>query len=64
MQTSKKERVRKVNLELLDEETFVNVSGALGDEVRKIVDQSIKDANRVLNIYGLKTIMQIQIEKL
>lgn len=55
-------RERKVDLTKLSREEFNRLELQLGERVRQICDEACEKANKLLNIYGLKTKMQIVID--
>jgi uncharacterized protein YbcI len=59
-------RVRKVTeeqLKKMSEEQLKKIEEVLGTKVRELVDNACNEANKLLEIYGLQTKMQIVIEK-
>ena len=48
------ERQRKIDINKMDIETADAVSKQLGDKVNTILKKAYKEANALLNIYGLK----------
>lgn len=57
------DRERKIDLESLPEEQFVQVSEALRGKVSEKITQTIKDINKYLNVYGLEVLLGVQIVK-
>lgn len=58
------ERTRSVNVESLSAEQADILSAQIGEKVRLICDEACKNANKYLNIYGMKAQMQIAIAKI
>jgi hypothetical protein len=56
-------RVRKVDVEKLDEAQLENITTQMSQEINRIIDDACARANSLLNIYGLETKMQIVIQK-
>lgn len=52
-------RARKVNIELLTDEQLVDITTQLVEKINKIVEKANQDANKILNIYGLETTVQM-----
>jgi len=59
-----KNRQRKINVEDLTDEQIANLEKEIGDKIRNIVDDACGDANKILNIYGLKVLMKMEFKKL
>lgn len=58
------ERKRTFDVEKLTLEEADSLSEQIGNKVKDICDEAVKKANKILNIYGLKAKMAIQIEGL
>jgi len=59
-----KDRKRSIDVNKLTEEQLVEIQTLLGDKIRKIVDIACEDANKLLNVYGLRTKMEIVLEEM
>ena len=59
-----KDRVRHVDVEKLSSEQAEILSAQIGEKLREIVDKACGDANRIVNIYGMKCKMQFVLEPL
>ncbi|HLD91601.1 MAG TPA: hypothetical protein VI911_11440 [Patescibacteria group bacterium] len=60
------ERVRKVSEEQLSkmsEEQLQLIEEKLGGRIRELIDSTVTEANKLLDIYGLKVRMQFLIEE-
>jgi len=57
------DRKRKVDVEKLDDEQIEVVQDQVSAKIREITDKAVKDANKILAIYGLSCKMQIKIEE-
>lgn len=55
-------RKRSLDINKLAREDAERISDQIGAEVRKIEDEAIEKANELLNIYGMKAMMQIVIQ--
>ncbi len=55
------ERERKVNVDKLGEKALEQLSKSIGNKVTNIVDDAVKEANRILKIYGMEAKMEIAI---
>ena len=58
------DRVRKVDIEKLEDSQVEAVATQLGDKVKEICDKACEDANLLLKIYGLQAKMEIVLEPL
>lgn len=56
-----KDRVRKVDVNKLDNQELENLEKALTDKIVEINDEACKKVNDILKIYGLRAMMGIQI---
>jgi hypothetical protein len=59
METEK--RKRSLDINKLSPQDAERISDAIGLEVRKICDDAVAKANELLNIYGMKALMQIAV---
>lgn len=60
------ERVRKVSPEQLakmSEEQLKQIEEKLGGRIRELIDSTVMEANKLLEIYGLQVKMQFLIEE-
>jgi hypothetical protein len=55
------ERKRSLDINKLGSEDADRISGEIGTKVRGICDDAVAKANELLNIYGMKAMMQIAI---
>ena len=55
------ERKRKIDVNKIDEDAFLNLSEQISAKVRSIIDEAIEKSNKLLNIYGLQAKMEIAI---
>ena len=55
------ERKRSFDINKLSQEQAQEISAQIGEKVRLICDEACEKANKILNIYGMKAIMQIAI---
>jgi hypothetical protein len=58
------ERVRKVDVNALTLERADELSKQIGDKVIQIQTEALEKINKVLNVYGLKAEMAVEISKL
>jgi uncharacterized protein (UPF0210 family) len=56
-----KDRERKVDLSKFSSEEIQELSKNVGNKIRLICDEAVEKANKIANIYGMKTMMQIAI---
>lgn len=56
------QRKRSLDINKLSVEEADRLSAQIGDKVTKITDEACAKANELLNIYGMKAIMQIVFE--
>lgn len=54
-------RKRSLDINKLAAEDAERISNQIGSEVRSICDEAVAKANELLNIYGMKAMMQIAI---
>jgi frataxin-like iron-binding protein CyaY len=59
----RKRKVTQEQLEKMSEEQLQKIEEKLGSKLREMVDRTCEEANKLLEIYGLQTKMQIVIEK-
>jgi hypothetical protein len=57
------ERIRKIDIESVSEEQFLEIEKTLKKKVKEIIDQSVSEMNKYLNIYGLEVLLAVQIVK-
>jgi hypothetical protein len=57
------DRVRKVDVEKLDEKEFSAMMSVISSKITKITDEACEKANKLLAVYGIKAKMQIVFEK-
>lgn len=57
------DRVRKVDINKLSDEELLALEERIGKKITNITDDAVKQANKILNIYGLRAKMQIVIEQ-
>ena len=60
------ERVRKVSkdqLSKMSDEQLQKIEEVLGSKLREMIDCTVEEANKLLNIYGLQVKMQFLIEE-
>lgn len=56
------DRERKIDISTLPADQVDTISKQLGDKIREICDKACLEANRFLNVYGMKAKMQIVID--
>ncbi len=57
------ERTRKVDIDSVSEEQFVEIEAMLRKKIKEKVDQAVSDMNKYLNVYGLEVLLGVQIVK-
>ena len=57
-------RKRKIEVENLSTKEVEHLSEQLGEKVKTICEKAAKEANELLNIYGLKAQLQISIDEI
>jgi hypothetical protein len=55
-------RERRVNAENLSDEQLQQLSEAIGQKLRELCDNACEQANRILEVYGMKAMMQFEIK--
>jgi hypothetical protein len=55
------ERKRKVDVEKLDEGQIESIGEALGKKIGTITDKAAEDVNAIMNIYGIRAKVVIQL---
>lgn len=58
------ERARKVNVEELSLERADELSKQIGEKVIKLQKEALEKINKVLNVYGMKAEISVQISKI
>lgn len=53
---------KKANLDHMSEDQAEVISELIGEKVRKICDEAVEKANKLLNVYGMSAKMQIVID--
>ena len=56
-----RKRDRKVDVEKLDETQLDSIGEALGKKIGAISDKAAEDVNQIMNIYGIKAKVVIQL---
>lgn len=56
------DRKRSFDINKLTPESADQLSQDIGSKVRAICDKACEDANKILNVYGMKALMQIVIQ--
>jgi hypothetical protein len=57
------ERIRKIDIESIPEEQFVEIEAMLRKKIKEMVQQAVSDMNKYLNVYGLEVLLAVQIVK-
>ena len=57
------DRVRKIDIEQVDEEAFKNIQDGIIKKITEINDEAVEKANKILKIYGLEAKMQFLLKK-
>ena len=57
------ERTRKIDIESVSEEQFVQIEDMLRKKIKDRVEQAVSDMNKYLNVYGLEVLLNVQIVK-
>jgi uncharacterized hydantoinase/oxoprolinase family protein len=53
-------RIRKVDVEKLNEEQIARVEKKISEEVSSIINRADSEINNLLNIYGMEAVLSIQ----
>ena len=61
---SKKDRVRKIDVDKLTIEQAEKLSEQIGKEISKIMDDANSSCNKLLGVYGLQTKISYEIVKI
>jgi hypothetical protein len=56
-------RVRKVDVDKLNEEDLAKLQQAISEKIIKIINKANEDANKILSIYGMETQMIMEIKE-
>jgi hypothetical protein len=59
----RKKRVRKVDVEKLDDKSIDNLQMEISKKITEITEEACEKANKLLNIYGFQAKMQIALEE-
>jgi hypothetical protein len=59
-----KERKRKVDVEKLSVEQAEKIGVELGNKLNEIVDEAVAKSNKILEVYGCKAIMQLEVKQI
>lgn len=57
------ERTRKIDIESIPEEQFLEIEAMLRKKMKEKVDQTVSDMNKYLNVYGLEVVLGVKIVK-
>lgn len=57
------ERTRKIDIESVSEEQFLQIEQMLRKKIKEKVEQAVADMNKYLNVYGLEVVLGVQIVK-
>jgi hypothetical protein len=57
------ERIRKIDIESIPEEQYVEIEAMLRKKIKERVEQAVSDMNKYLNVYGLEVLLGVQIVK-
>jgi hypothetical protein len=57
------ERIRKIDINSVSEEQFLEIEAMLKKKIKEIVEKTVSDMNKYLNIYGLEALLAVQIVK-
>jgi hypothetical protein len=57
------ERIRKINIDSVSEEQFQEIEAMLRRKMKEIVEKTVSDMNKYLNVYGLEVLLAVQIVK-
>jgi hypothetical protein len=57
------ERIRKIDIESVSEEQFLQIEQMLRKKIKEKVEQAVADMNKYLNVYGLEVVLGVQIVK-
>jgi len=57
------ERIRKIDIESVSEEQFLQIEQMLRKKIKERVEQAVADMNKYLNVYGLEVLLGVQIVK-
>lgn len=57
------ERSRKIDIESIPEEQFVEIEAMLKKKIKERVKLAVSDMNKYLNVYGLEVVLGVQIVK-
>ena len=56
-------RIRKVDVEKLSDEELLKLQAAISDKIVNIINKANKDANKILNIYGMEVQLVMELKK-
>jgi hypothetical protein len=57
------ERIRKIDIDSVSEEQFLEIEAMLKKKIKEIVEKTVSDMNKYLNVYGLEALLAVQIVK-
>jgi len=57
------ERIRKIDIDSVSEEQFLEIEAMLKKKMKEIVERTVSDMNKYLNVYGLEVLLAVQIVK-
>ena len=58
------DRMRKVDLNKMDNDALANLEVQLGEKTAKLLNKTAEEINKFLNIYGLQAKLSYQLEEL
>lgn len=58
--TDKIDRIRRIDVEKLSDEDCKNIEDGLSKKIKEITEKAVSEANKYLNVYGMKAVMVIE----